>query len=75
MHLLLYSQRGEPNPCRQMASKKQPPLLKIEKKVVTFNLPDATHQLLDKAAKTTRISRSAYADRAIKEQCKRDGIP
>jgi predicted transcriptional regulator len=57
-----------------MASKKQPPLLKIEKKVVTFNLPDATHQLLDNAAGATGISRSAYVDRAIKEQCKRDGI-
>jgi predicted transcriptional regulator len=54
--------------------KKQPPRLKITKKVVTFNLPDTTHELLDKAAEATGINRSAYVDRAVKEQCKRDGI-
>jgi hypothetical protein len=53
---------------------KQPPRLKIEKKILTFNLPATTHELLDKAAQATGISRSAYVDRAVREQMKRDGI-
>jgi predicted HicB family RNase H-like nuclease len=53
---------------------KQPPKLKIEKKILTFNLPASTHELLHKAAAATGISRSAYVDRAVREQMKRDGI-
>ena len=53
---------------------KKPPRLKIEKKILTFNLPTATHELLDKAAEATGISRSAYVDRAVLEQVKRDDI-
>jgi len=53
---------------------KQPPRLKIEKKILTFSLPTPTHELLDKAAEATGINRSAYVNRAVLEQMKRDGI-
>jgi hypothetical protein len=53
---------------------KQPPQLKIEKKILTFSLPATTHELLDKAAAATGINRSAYVDRAVLEQMKRDGV-
>jgi Ribbon-helix-helix domain len=53
---------------------KQPPRLRIEKKILTFSLPATTHELLDKAAEATGINRSAYVDRAVLEQMKRDGI-
>jgi hypothetical protein len=38
---------------------KEPPRLKIVKKIITLNLPIITHHLLDKTAETTGISRSA----------------
>ena len=53
---------------------KEPPRLKIVKKIITLNLPIITHHLLDKAAEATGISRSAYTDRALLEQMKRDGV-
>jgi hypothetical protein len=53
---------------------KKPPQLKVKKKVLTFNLPLTTHELLDKAAEATGINRSAYVDRAILEQTHRDHI-
>jgi post-segregation antitoxin (ccd killing protein) len=58
-----------------MTKKKDgPPHLKIEKTNVTLSLLVSTDEELSVAAKATGISRSAYADRAITEQIKRDGI-
>jgi hypothetical protein len=57
-----------------MANKKQIPLLRVEKKVLTFNLPATTHDLLNRATKATGINRSAYVDRALIEQTQRDGV-
>jgi hypothetical protein len=54
--------------------KPKPPQLKEEKKILTFSLPTTTHVLLDEAAAATGINRSAYVDRAILAQMKRDGI-
>jgi hypothetical protein len=53
---------------------RQPPRLKVDKKVFTFSLPETTKRLLEQAAEATGINQSAYVDRAILAQLRKDGI-
>jgi hypothetical protein len=54
--------------------KPKPPRLKVDKKVFTFSLPTTTKSLLERAAEATGIDQSAYVNRALLTQMKRDGI-
>jgi hypothetical protein len=54
--------------------KPKTPRLKVDKKVFTFSLPVTTKELLERAAEATGIDQSAYVNRALLTQIKRDGI-